>query len=187
MKEKLDYWNFVSSLHLAYMKGGGDSEGFQAARKHPTVRSLLVCVLHRSPCVNARSVCSHSLVVLSLSLSSVLWLCCCVQAVLLSSTPEKEIEFFYSLTLTHLCPLFLSVSFLTHQERREATCPSCHDVDVVGGFVSFGEGDVSGACIYCRRALMGDLVDFRAFRSRFVRSGVAPFLVATLSCSLFCL
>ena len=75
--------------------------------------------------------------------------------------------------------IFLSpfLSLLSHsvfppcsdQERKplSSTCPSCHDIDAAGGFISFGEGDVQGCCIYCRRPLMGDLVDFRAFRMRY--------------------
>ncbi len=43
----------------------------------------------------------------------------------------------------------------------------CCDVDVNGGFLSFGDADKSGQCEGCSRFVMGTFADLRAFRTHF--------------------
>ena len=50
--------------------------------------------------------------------------------------------------------------------QAQRNCIDCCDVDVLGGFLVFGDGDDDGRCAGCGRALMGTFADLRAFRSK---------------------
>lgn len=52
-------------------------------------------------------------------------------------------------------------------QAAQSNCNDCCDVDVPGGFLTFGDGDADGQCSTCHRSLMGSFADLRAFRTRF--------------------
>lgn len=52
-------------------------------------------------------------------------------------------------------------------QHSTRNCINCCDVDVLGGFLAFGDGDDHGLCEGCGRTLMGTFSDLRAFRTKF--------------------
>eukprot|EP00048_Salpingoeca_helianthica_P024412 m.32176 g.32176 ORF g.32176 m.32176 type:complete len:674 (-) comp9371_c0_seq1:126-2147(-) len=82
---------------------------------------------------------------------------------------REKLEFLNFVSSLHLAYFtgLQSLDMDPRTTRINPSCPSCKNMEVAGGVIAFGEGDITGNCIYCRRPLMGDLVDLRAFRSRF--------------------